>query len=350
MKLMKKMLFPPKLVRLLFVAGTLVSVFAWLMTAVGPAVADEPATSADLEAVPAEVKECAACHLNVTKEWQTSPHAHAYDDPVFQEWWHGQGRPGECLLCHTTGYHAGKGTFTAEGVTCEACHGQVDAGHPPAVIPVRTDTEFCGSCHTPTLSEWRLSGHGSAGIGCISCHDPHNQLPLFANPDDLCLNCHEGDMGDYLEDVHIQKGIGCVACHTLVIPPEVMPVDGLVPTGHQFTITAATCVACHTDTLHAGFSLPGYERGARVAAGEAVTTTLSVRDRPPGGSAGAHSTALEQQIQLLEAALASRDLTAVFQAGVIGLVFGATTAWFVAHNLVGRRRPQEDGEPAVSGD
>ncbi len=89
----------------------------------------------------------------------------------------------------------------------------------------------------------------------------------------MCMNCHEDTMGDYLEDLHIEKGIGCVDCHALVIPPEEMPEDGIVPTGHAFTITTATCIACHTDTLHAGFSLPGYENGAKAAANETPTDT-----------------------------------------------------------------------------
>jgi hypothetical protein len=109
-------------------------------------------------------------------------------------------------------------------------------------------------------------GTGPADIGCVSCHDPHSQLPIFPVADEMCINCHQDDMGDYLEDMHIQEGIGCVDCHMLVIPPEEMPIDGLVPTGHQFTITPATCVACHTDALHSGFSLPGWERGASTVA------------------------------------------------------------------------------------
>lgn len=287
--------------------------------------------------------DCASCHLNVARNWEDSAHAHAYDDPVFQEWWQAQGNPGECLTCHTTGYDATTGTFKAEGITCEACHGEVNPDHPPAPIPLRSDTEYCGACHTPTHSEWRLSGHGASDIGCVACHDPHSQLPLFPVADEMCINCHQDDMGDYLEDLHIQEGIGCVDCHMLVIPPEEMPVDGLVPTGHQFTITPATCVACHTDALHAGFSLPGWERGARAIASEGITPTLSLADRrPPARLASENGAILEQQVQALEAALASRTITILFQGGIIGLVLGGTTAWLVAHNV--RRRTDDDDE------
>ena len=46
-------------------------------------------------------------------------------------------------------------------------------------------------------------------------------------------------MEDYLNDLHVQKDIGCVDCHALVIPPDVAPDDGIVPTGHSFNITPA---------------------------------------------------------------------------------------------------------------
>jgi predicted CXXCH cytochrome family protein len=283
---------------------------------------------------------CRECHLDVADMWSHSPHAHAYDDPTFQEWWEGQGKPGDCLSCHTTGYQATSGTFTAEGVSCEGCHGEVQADHPPAVVTTKADTEYCGGCHTTTHSEWRLTGHAAADVGCMDCHDPHSQKALFEVADDMCLNCHEDDMGPYLEDTHIQQGIGCVDCHALVIPPEVPPDDGIVPTGHAFTISPATCVACHTDALHSGFALPGYENGAAMAASSEITPTATTK---PIETAAPTAPALtpEQQIQTLEAALASQSMTLLFQGGVIGLVLGGTTAWFIAHNVRRRREPEE---------
>jgi len=281
-------------------------------------------------------KDCKDCHLDISESWSHSPHAHAYDDPYFQEQWNGLGKPGDCLLCHTTNYQATTSSYTAEGVSCEACHGSVQADHPPKAVPIRADTEYCGECHTTTLHEWRLTGHASVDVGCMDCHDPHSQKRLFEVSDDLCINCHKEDMGDYLEDIHIQKDIGCVDCHALVIPPETPPVDGIVPTGHTFTITPATCVACHTDTLHSGFHLPGYENGAKNASTtELSDTTMGVDDgltKPEYPTAEIGPTP-EQQIQALEAALASRRLTSIFQGGIIGLVLGGSTAWIIAHNV-----------------
>jgi hypothetical protein len=309
--------------------------------------ASSPYQEDDPPAPTAEAKDCKECHLDIANLWTHSPHAHAFDDPEFQERWLGMGQTGECLLCHTTNYQSTSGDFTAEGVDCEACHGSVGSEHPPAPAPILADTEYCGTCHTTTLGEWRLTGHATADVGCADCHDPHNQQALFEVPDEMCLNCHGEDMGAYLEDMHVQKDIGCVDCHALVIPPEKMPEDGIVPTGHTFTITPATCVACHTDALHAGFSLPGYENGAQNAngtdseGGEAAQLT-SLRFQGPAFEERIQE--LETQLETNQAALASSNMTILFQGGVVGLVLGGSTAWIVAQNVRRRQSESDNGQ------
>jgi predicted CXXCH cytochrome family protein len=173
----------------------------------------------------------------------------------------------------------------------------------------------------------------------MDCHDPHSQKWLFENPDDLCINCHQGSMEAYLEDLHVQQGIGCVDCHALVIPPDPVPDDGVVPTGHAFNITPATCVACHTDALHAGFSLPGYEHGAKAGNDEAVEEAAPTLLQEEVVEEGLTP---EQRVQALEAALANQNVTLLFQGGVVGLALGGTTAWFVAQNIRARQRKEDE--------
>jgi predicted CXXCH cytochrome family protein len=291
-------------------------------------------------------EDCRECHLAIEDNWSHSPHAHAYDDPVFQEKWIGLGTPDDCLACHTTNYQASSGTYDTEGVSCQACHGTATTNHPPEIVPSRADTDYCGSCHTTTLGEWRTTGHSPADVGCMDCHNPHDQKPLFEDSDDLCINCHREDMGDYLNDLHVQMDIGCVDCHALVIPPEVIPEDGIVPTGHAFSISPQTCVACHTDTLHAGFSLPGYENGATEAlanhTGTDTEAEASVGAQPFVETATDEELNLTQRIQALETALASSRVSNLFQGAIIGLVLGGSTAWFVARNV--RNVPSEEEE------
>jgi predicted CXXCH cytochrome family protein len=296
-----------------------------------------------------KINECGECHPDIANHWAASPHAHAYDDPYFQERWEGMGTPGECLSCHTTNYIASTGEYSAEGVYCEACHGVTLENHPPEIVPILADTEYCGECHTTTLSEWKTTAHAPAGVGCMSCHDPHSQQSLFEIKDDLCINCHQEDMERYLEDTHLQKGIGCVDCHALVIPPEEPPEDGIVPTGHAFNITPATCVACHTDALHAGFSLPGFEDGAMSFNPMSdISETMQISESLHGSSSESDTLTPDQQIQALQASLASRNFTTLFQGGIVGLVLGASTAWIVSRNV--RRSPDTEEKEEENGE
>jgi hypothetical protein len=180
----------------------------------------------------------------------------------------------------------------------------------------------------------------------MDCHDPHSQQSLFDNPDDLCINCHQEGMGDYLNDLHVQRDIGCVDCHALVIPPDVVPEDGIVPTGHGFTISPQTCVACHTDTLHAGFGLPGYENGAAEAngfhSGEQEGGDEAEGAKPLEQPEGDSDINTDQQIQALETALASSRVSNLFQGAVIGLVLGGSTAWVVGQNISQRSDEEEE--------
>jgi hypothetical protein len=51
---------------------------------------------------------------------------------------------------------------------------------------------------------------------------------------------------------------------------------------------------------------------------------------------------LENDLEATEAALASRNITILFQGGVVGLVLGGSTAWVIAHNVRGRRQEKAD--------
>jgi predicted CXXCH cytochrome family protein len=329
------------------IAGLIVGVLA-IFLSTGLAYASPNFQGDDPEGEELSDDECKVCHRDIADDWSHSPHAHAYDDPYFQEQWVGLGSPNSCLACHTTNYQSSTGEYESEGVSCRSCHGTVTTDHPGDVVPTIVDTFFCGSCHTTTLSEWRSTGHAAEDVDCMDCHNPHNQQPLFENKDDLCINCHKDGMGDYLNDIHVQQNIGCVDCHALVIPPEAPPEDGIVPTGHGFTISPQTCVACHTDSLHAGFHLPGYENGASQAVSEAAQE--GTEDNEDGGaeplSNGAQTNELtqSQRIQALETSLASSRVSNLFQGAVIGLVLGGSTAWIVGQNIVRQREEDEEND------
>jgi predicted CXXCH cytochrome family protein len=171
---------------------------------------------------PVVTKECIECHPDKKAAWMASPHANAFNSVNFQEGWKNIHQSTECLLCHTTNYQQATGEYTHAGVSCEACHGAPNPEHPAADYPVRSDKEYCGTCHAATMGEAQLSGHtGTAEVGCKDCHDPHSQKALVENPDDLCKECHKEDlaaMDEVQSQLHLRENITCAGCHTLDVP------------------------------------------------------------------------------------------------------------------------------------
>src|SRR3989304_9058856 len=47
---------------------------------------------------------CKKCHLDIADSWSHSPHAHAFDDPLYQQKSLKKNWSVKCLLCHTTNY------------------------------------------------------------------------------------------------------------------------------------------------------------------------------------------------------------------------------------------------------
>ena len=48
--------------------------------------------------------DCTICHTEFQMTWQNGAHGKAGSDPMFLDEWTKQGKPGACLVCHTTGY------------------------------------------------------------------------------------------------------------------------------------------------------------------------------------------------------------------------------------------------------
>jgi len=135
-----------------------------------------------------------------------------------------------CFGCHSTSTLAGPGIqldHLVPGVTCERCHGPgekhvaaIKAGKirdPQIFNPGKLDTidqmqEFCGSCHQNFETVMLMPAEGGIGnirfqpyrlfksrghfsddprIGCVTCHDPHNDIKRETGfYDARCLACH----------------------------------------------------------------------------------------------------------------------------------------------------------------
>jgi predicted CXXCH cytochrome family protein len=204
---------------------------------------------------------CVACHDEVQVSWANGPHGQALTDPIFEEAWAAQGKPGACLVCHTTGYDPATGESKAEGVTCEACHGDMNADHPKSPMPVNRSPDLCGRCHSDTRfgwQDWQGSTHYQRGMDCAVCHDPHSASlkkvmpkdgsPEIADASQLCINCHAEVSMDFPYSQHHQKGVSCVQCH--VDHLEDQDREAHTVPDHSFQASVKTCNTCHSDQMH----------------------------------------------------------------------------------------------------
>jgi predicted CXXCH cytochrome family protein len=264
---------------------------------------------------------CANCHTDIHDQWQSTRHALAFSSPVFQQDWQALGSEFTCLACHTTGYDPASISYATEGVTCEACHGPFQIGHPDRPMPITPDSSLCSTCHKTTSDEWLASRHGAVGVSCQSCHNPHSTAPRAETITALCTNCHK-DRGDtFAHSTHANAGLECSNCHMYTAPRTGSPVGGLVPTGHTFLVGSETCINCHQDTVHSRdtiLSLTGQLEQAQTTDPEALQQQLQNQ---------------EETITALEASNSTRLYTGLAQGAIIGLVTGGTAAWIVSRRL-----------------
>lgn len=211
---------------------------------------------------------CVACHKDIQDTWQDGPHGHAMSDPIFLQQWNTQGKPGACLVCHSTGYDPATGQSQSEGVNCAACHNPIPPNHPVDNMPVSTSPDLCGKCHSDprfSTNNWKLSTHYQRGMDCIVCHDPHTAgmktvegtTPVTdGDASALCENCHKDAMKNFPTSKHAEAGVTCVNCHLgfNVGDQNLNNVDfGAVHMApdHSFLPSLDTCNKCHADQMHA---------------------------------------------------------------------------------------------------
>jgi predicted CXXCH cytochrome family protein len=246
---------------------------------------------------------CTECHTEFEMTWQSGPHGQSGRDPVFVEDWTNQGKPGACLVCHTTGYDPATATWESDNIACRNCH--IDAGgeHPKSTMSTDRSPDLCGRCHSDTRfgwQDWQGSTHYQRGMSCTTCHDPHSaSLKLatwrnesgFNDASQLCINCHQEASMNFPYTSHHQKGVSCVDCHL----EHLEATDRAAHTvpDHSFTANLATCNTCHAEQMHAN--------------AEAVSTGETL---PPG---------VEQATPVVDAASITPQPTPVSPVGYAGL-------------------------------
>jgi hypothetical protein len=197
---------------------------------------------------------CQSCHPEEYEQWKNTTHAKATLDPAFQEQLSKSHNQEACLACHTTGFDSASGHFSAEGVTCEACHGPYKEGHPKAEtmqLPMESDT--CRMCHTNAFTEWETSQHAANNIDCYDCHKAHTQGLRIEPQEKLCAACHSDTQTEAAHSVHGISGVDCASCHMAPQMKETASANGVeVPmSNHSFAVASDVCVRCHSDSAHA---------------------------------------------------------------------------------------------------
>jgi hypothetical protein len=272
---------------------------------------------------------CAQCHKPHIQEWQNSTHAKAFQDPVFQESWVENQKPGYCLACHATGYNPNTGLPVAEGVTCESCHGTYKEGHPATdMMKVDTSAARCGSCHTTTYQEWQLSGHAQRNVKCASCHAVHSQGLLFPTVTALCGTCHGDRADDFAHAAHSQQTrpdgqtMTCADCH-MYRPANEVKTEGKAATGHFFTVESQACTVCHTrDSIHS----------RQQAFNASATVDVNMTQRV---------TSLEGEVNVLNASVTRNLILGLVGGGIGGLVVGIILSLLLTRRMAGGKRGSE---------
>lgn len=286
-----------------------------------PAMASPAPKPSPQEGAYAGPESCAICHEDIHGDWVDTRHAEAFSSPIFQQDWEEIGSDFTCLECHTTGYDAEAGTYAYEGVTCESCHGPFQEGHPVESMPITPDHTLCADCHETTTAEWLASPHREASVECQSCHNPHAQEPLAPTVSELCGNCHK-DMGSsFTHGTHAEAGLECSNCHMYTRPRTESPIEGLVPTGHTFTVGSEACIGCHQDTVHTRDVILELS-GEVVELQDLDTEELVSRVK-----------AQEAELEDLRDRSSVRLYTGLAQGAIVGLATGAIVAWVISQNI-----------------
>lgn len=255
------------------IAIGLLCAFPLMLASAAFAQGDDPPTP-----IPSEGPQCTACHHEIEGVWQVGDHSQATFDPLFLEAWELADRDPECLACHTTGYDPETGQFQAEGIVCQACHGEFVEGHPNTPMRVDRSPELCGSCHTETHFEWQASTHREVELGCSSCHDPHETKILAEDTSQLCGRCHQTRLESFNHSVHSLEGLSCGDCHLEATLGEMG--SGHATRDHSFNVHLTSCNECHAYQMHE--SVDGTAAAPTPIPETQMTSTLgpSIGDEP----------------------------------------------------------------------
>jgi len=140
-------------------------------------------------------EKCGECHRDIYNEWEKSPHARSYINPIFREETN-EYRFRFCLGCHipetifTDQKIVPRNVHLEEGINCNGCHLNNDCAlagptpaHGPHPIekknPFYRKSKLCGKCHIGTFQAWQAAVMPKEKKTCQDCHMPRVQRKLI---------------------------------------------------------------------------------------------------------------------------------------------------------------------------
>jgi DmsE family decaheme c-type cytochrome len=237
---------------------------------------------------------CKACHEDIFKGWEMTPHWRTTLDPHKGPEWqgceacHGPGKahvdaeseaagdPAKieaanklifnfkgvpapdsskrCLRCHVYGEehsNFARQAHNLSDVSCIDCHSPHHARQKEFLLVARQPL-LCYTCHNEVKADFSKTFHHRVNEGLIKCTDCHNehggfltrQLRSTAAQDVVCFKCHVDKAGPFVYEHAPVKTEGCVICHT--------PHGSTNPRLLKRSQVNLLCLECHTFTLDSG--------------------------------------------------------------------------------------------------
>lgn len=183
-----------------------------------------------------------------------------------------------CGRCHLTPHQMAVSTDDPHArayLSCSSCHSV--HGNPNRKLVTDNTDNYCASCHTVTMMQFKQrSAHPleSGNIRCIDCHSLESigRTEFTIGYDQRCQSCHEEKYGPYLYEHpvtynHLVQGGSCTECHEphgsvndrlLTQPGKTLCLycHGTPPghlTSHGGLAARRDCVDCHSE-IHGSFS------------------------------------------------------------------------------------------------
>lgn len=174
---------------------------------------------------------CQACHEDIFKAFQTSPHAAVEKDA--RRGWQGKA----CESCHGAGSRHAESTDKKDILN-------------PATATAGQADKACLTCHfsSPAQAGRLHGGHARGQVSCASCHKVHGASGTLvptraAAVNKSCAQCHQQEWAAFLKPhAHRlpQGAMACTDCHN--------PHGTLLPRSlSAVSANEQACVKCHGD-------------------------------------------------------------------------------------------------------